>query len=696
MIILVDFENTHVSGLDGYEYLNDSDTLVMYYSDENSAVNKGMVTDLKKRNVHVSLVKLLKQHSNALDMYIASTTGMFLESGEKICIVSKDKGYAAVRDFWHSLRGAEILLGETIKECFLNSEKNDDERIRLCKERAQKATLVDSFATMNTIPTRPTLSRANQRRRNRNINFTEVSEPASLIPNPLMFETPADQLVKQMKEMPFGRVPEASFKDNRRNYSSVQESTDSEPNSSVSETSDSKVSSERPEEKTASGNNGKRHSDSDNQKSRDRRRQDNRRRDSGNQSDRNTQKAEAPSTDKTRESRKPEAHEETTAAIVKQEPEKTAIIIRPEPKTSLAKSEPKYDPNRVQFVYDPVSRSMKKVGAAENEAQKSEEKASKDSEASSDNRKTSDGRVPSTDASTAHVSEKNPSETVKEDVTASKNEALTKEASEEAISENITAEEKVTAPESTNTKIATEASVTEASETAAQEAAEKVSERVEEATAPENSDDDSLKQEDGKDSDKKGRKRTTSRKSASKRKSGKKNTSSEEVKISEATVNSETEITEAAAETSSEVSTETDSENKPAEKKRGRKTAGKSRSKKAAASEDTSDEKKSEKKTKTAGKGGRKPAEKKSEASRESEKGASEVKSGKTPQAVSSDEAVQKYGLTANTLHTYYVRLIKAYGKEQGRAVYDMSKKAVQEDIKKRKAAEKAAEVSAE
>lgn len=111
MIILVDFENTHGSGFEGYEYLNDTDTVVVYYSDDNSAVKRGMVDDLKDRNVNVRMVKLLKQHSNALDMYIASTTGMFLDTGEKICIVSKDKGYAAVRDFWHSLRGAEILLG---------------------------------------------------------------------------------------------------------------------------------------------------------------------------------------------------------------------------------------------------------------------------------------------------------------------------------------------------------------------------------------------------------------------------------------------------------------------------------------------------------------------------------------------------------------------------------------------------------
>ena len=198
VIILVDFENTHASGLEGYTYLNESDTLVMYYSDENSAVTKGVVDDLRKNGVHVRLVKLLKQHSNALDMYIASTTGMFLDSGEKICIVSKDHGYAAVRDFWHSLRGAEILLGETIKQCLLSSELNDEARIRLCKEREQKAMLVDAFTTMNTIPTRPTLSRSNQRRRNDTRNFMEVSEPVAILPNPLMTETPADQLAKEL------------------------------------------------------------------------------------------------------------------------------------------------------------------------------------------------------------------------------------------------------------------------------------------------------------------------------------------------------------------------------------------------------------------------------------------------------------------------------------------------------------------
>ena len=84
MIILIDFENTHASGFQGVEYLDEHDTLVVFYSDEYYAVSKGVVDDLNSKNVHVRMVKLLNQHSNALDMYIASTTGMFLDTGEKI------------------------------------------------------------------------------------------------------------------------------------------------------------------------------------------------------------------------------------------------------------------------------------------------------------------------------------------------------------------------------------------------------------------------------------------------------------------------------------------------------------------------------------------------------------------------------------------------------------------------------------
>ena len=46
----------------------------------------------------------------------------------------------------------------------------------------------------------------------------------------------------------------------------------------------------------------------------------------------------------------------------------------------------------------------------------------------------------------------------------------------------------------------------------------------------------------------------------------------------------------------------------------------------------------------------------------------------------------KKYSEGINTLHTYYVRLMKAFGREQGRAIYESTKKSVQEEIKVRKA----------
>lgn len=224
MIILVDFENVHAAGMDGYEYLNSNDTLVVYYSDENSAITRGVVDDLTREKVNVRMVKLLKQHSNALDMYIASTTGMYLDIGEKICIVSKDKGYAAVRDFWHSLRGAEILLGETIEECFLHSVSNDEERIRLCKERHQKALLVEAFETMNRVPTRPTLSQRNPRRgRRENLDTSKNLDPVQILPDPLKPHTEGAEGSEEREENTIELVEQYLQLENREAESGASE-----------------------------------------------------------------------------------------------------------------------------------------------------------------------------------------------------------------------------------------------------------------------------------------------------------------------------------------------------------------------------------------------------------------------------------------------------------------------------------------
>ena len=835
MIILVDFENTHASGLEGYTYLNESDTLVMYYSDENSAVTKGVVDDLRKNGVHVRLVKLLKQHSNALDMYIASTTGMFLDSGEKICIVSKDHGYAAVRDFWHSLRGAEILLGETIKQCLLSSELNDEARIRLCKEREQKAMLVDAFTTMNTIPTRPTLSRSNQRRRrNDTRNFMEVSEPVAILPNPLMTETPADQLAKELSSAVAkseNTAREAQPDTAAQQEAAMTASVSSDAASDVATVTEAEASiaagrserggrgrngrnrrndqnhrndrndrSERDDrnaqnhadaaapEKTDSEQRTGREADARTQNSRSTREQENNRREQNGTAEQNTTSEPAqerfggydgimkmneasrialdkrqerderkdeqdePSAAKTRnhskqnaqpaeknrrdarsvndekqrtsENRKQEeksASEDTkkdianstsgntpqdipNAATRTQVTQETTALVKAEKKTTAVA---KVDPNRVQFVWDPVTRSMKRVGgpAEEVNADKKEDAqkadAAKTTEAADE--KTADhtslkDTVADTEKSqgaagtkTADVSGIAPAKdaTAEEerlvDVTAQAREAAADHRADVSDDAKIAMEEKTAVdaskPEDVKQPVAETAS--EQLVTAPEKTLEtNITGRAVAATEEKTDSEHVQAGQDVAPDDTKPDVET--KKSGAHRKSKR-----------SASVKKE----------SASVKKESDASEKPADTKKAATSSKPKAKRKAAVKHEKASEKDASASVKTSLEDAANASEK-TEMKSESTAPASKKKSGRSPKKVEDDVTVdaadaqpalqmteediqltkKKYSEGINTLHTYYVRLMKAFGREQGRAIYESTKKSVQEDIKARKA----------
>lgn len=808
MIILVDFENTHASGLEGYTYLNESDTLVMYYSDENSAVTKGVVDDLRKNGVHVRLVKLLKQHSNALDMYIASTTGMFLDSGEKICIVSKDHGYAAVRDFWHSLRGAEILLGETIKQCLLSSELNDEARIRLCKEREQKAMLVDAFTTMNTIPTRPTLSRSNQRRRrNDTRNFMEVSEPVAILPNPLMTETPADQLAKELSSavaksentareaQPDTAAQQEAFTASvsSDNASDVAAVTEAEASTAAgrserggrgrngrnrrndqnhrNERNDRSERDDRNEqnrsdataaEKIDSEQRTGREADARTQNSRstreqngtaeqnmtsepaqerfggydgimkmneasrialDRRQERDERKDeqdepsaarNRNHPKQNAQPAEKNRRDsrsvndekqRTSENRKQEeksASEDTkkdiaNAATRTQVTQETTALVKAEKKTTAVA---KVDPNRVQFVWDPITRSMKRVGgpAEEVNADKKEDAqkadAAKTTEAADE--KTADhtslkDTVADTEKSqgaagmkTADVSGIAPAKdaTAEEerlvDVTAQAREAAADHRADVSDDAKIAMEEKtaVDASKSEDVKQPVAETASEQLETAPEKTLETVITELAVTATEEKADSEHVQagQDVATDDTKPD---VETKKSGAHRKSKR----------------------------SASVKKESDASEKPADTKKAATSSKPKAKKKAAVKHEKASEKDASASVKTSLEDAANASEK-TEMKSESTAPASKKKSGKSAKKVEDNVTVdaadaqpalqmteediqltkKKYSEGINTLHTYYVRLMKAFGREQGRAIYESTKKSVQEDIKARKA----------
>ena len=833
VIILVDFENTHASGLDGYTYLNESDTLVMYYSDENSAVTKGVVEDLRKNGVHVRLVKLLKQHSNALDMYIASTTGMFLDSGEKICIVSKDHGYAAVRDFWHSLRGAEILLGETIKQCLLSSELNDEARIRLCKEREQKAMLVDAFTTMNTIPTRPTLSRSNQRRRrNDTRNFMEVSEPVAILPNPLMTETPADQLAKELSSAVAkseNTAREAQPDTAAQQETAMTASVSSDNASDVAAVTETEAStttgrgerggrgrngrnrrsdqnhrndrndrSERDDrnaqdrsDATAAGKTGSelrtgRDADARTQSARTTREQTSNRREQSSTAEQNTtsepmqerfggydgimkmneasrialdkrqerdeQNAEqdesssAKNRNHSKQNAQPVSDEKQRASENRMKEEKqndsgnvalsdaasgtaltqakqeTAALVKAEKKTTAVA---KVDPNRVQFVWDPVTRSMKRVGGPAEESAEKKDDAPK-AEATEKNAEFVDEKTAdrNSEKSTATDVKINADATEKNAVPdAEKNQiAVTTKtvdvfgavaekgnAAEEKHAVDATVQPREAAADhradgsydaktSVEEKTAVDRSKTEDVKQPAAEAAsvqlvtapEKAPETVitgravaatEEKTDAEHvqagqdvaTDDTKLDVEP-----KKSGAHRKSKKSASVKKES--DASEKPEKKAETTASASKKTTKkTSAKKSTDKSAKTDSKKESAEQKSDADSIKKS----ADHTVDTDRNKKSVKKD--------------SSEERKSEKSPKKVADVVTSDVTDAQPAIQmteediqltkkKYSEGINTLHTYYVRLMKAFGREQGRAIYESTKKSVQEDIKARKA----------
>ena len=100
--VLVDYENVYAAnGLKGVEYLNDTDTLCIFYSHSCAKIRCDYMEIIEKSGCVFRTYKLVKAGKNALDFYIASECGALSQSGEtQIAIVSNDKGFAAVSDFF--------------------------------------------------------------------------------------------------------------------------------------------------------------------------------------------------------------------------------------------------------------------------------------------------------------------------------------------------------------------------------------------------------------------------------------------------------------------------------------------------------------------------------------------------------------------------------------------------------------------
>ncbi len=129
--VLVDYENVWgAHGLKGAEYLDAEDILYIFYSQCCGKIRAEYMDAIKQTECDFRIYKLANTGKNALDFYIASECGVLSQSGEtQIVIVSNDKGFKAVTDFFQLKEGAgktNVVIASNIENGLmaLNSSEN--------------------------------------------------------------------------------------------------------------------------------------------------------------------------------------------------------------------------------------------------------------------------------------------------------------------------------------------------------------------------------------------------------------------------------------------------------------------------------------------------------------------------------------------------------------------------------------------
>lgn len=150
--ILVDYENVCATdGLKGVEYLSEKDMLVIFYSQCCEKIRADYIDEIEKSGCELKIRKLVKTGKNALDFYIASECGCISQIGEKqIAIISKDKGFSAVSDYFHvnpDRKDTIVMIASNIENALMMLKAPDDSmRRKMLKEKTKSLNIAAEYA----------------------------------------------------------------------------------------------------------------------------------------------------------------------------------------------------------------------------------------------------------------------------------------------------------------------------------------------------------------------------------------------------------------------------------------------------------------------------------------------------------------------------------------------------------------------
>ncbi len=129
---LVDFENVSDDGLNGFKELTGTDTVIVMYTDKACKIRVEFVEALNARKTRASFRFMKVASGNqALDMQLATFLGSMIPgegNGTEYVIVSKDKGYNHIIQFWNNREPEiRIRLKKSIRDALHENAEETEE-----------------------------------------------------------------------------------------------------------------------------------------------------------------------------------------------------------------------------------------------------------------------------------------------------------------------------------------------------------------------------------------------------------------------------------------------------------------------------------------------------------------------------------------------------------------------------------------
>ena len=139
MYFLIDYENVNEEGFVGVEYLSKKDSICIFYSNDANTIENGTWNTLCDIGCDIDICKLVKARKNGLDFYIACRVGEIISADPScsVAIISKDKGFLAVVDYWKQQKGVchSVVIGQDIASGIIASNEKSDRRKQICRSK---------------------------------------------------------------------------------------------------------------------------------------------------------------------------------------------------------------------------------------------------------------------------------------------------------------------------------------------------------------------------------------------------------------------------------------------------------------------------------------------------------------------------------------------------------------------------------